>query len=53
MYFTTAYENFPSINNCFGYKYMLGWASLVVQLANNSPAKQETLVQPLGQDVPL
>ena len=53
MYFITAYENFLSINNCFGYKYMLCWASLVVQLVNNPPAMQETLVKSLGQDVPL
>ena len=53
MYFITAYENFLSINNCFGYKDMLCWASLVVQLVNNPPAMQETLVKSLGQDVPL
>ena len=28
-------------------------ASLVAQLAKNLPARQETLVQPLGSEVPL
>ena len=29
------------------------WASLVAQLVKNLPAKQETWVQPLGQEDPL
>ena len=32
---------------------MVRWASLVVQLVNNPPAMQETLVQFLGQEDPL
>ena len=31
----------------------VGWASLVAQIVNNLPPKQETLVQSLGQEDPL
>ena len=36
-----------------GYPLQYSWASLVAQLVKNQPATQETLVQFLGQDVPL
>ena len=36
-----------------GYPLQYSWASLVAQLVKNPPAKQETQVQPLGQEDPL
>ena len=36
-----------------GYPLQYSWASLVAQLIKNLPAKQETQVQPLGQEDPL
>ena len=53
MYFIIAYENFLSINNCFGYEYMLGWASLVAQLVKNPPVMRNTWVRSLGWEDPL
>ena len=36
-----------------GYALQYSWASLVVQLVKNPPARQETLVQFLGWEDPL
>ena len=36
-----------------GYPFQYSWASLVAQLVNNLPAKQETWVRLLGWEVPL
>ena len=36
-----------------GYTLQYSWASLVVQLVKNPPARQETLVQFLGWEDPL